>query len=88
MLASIPLDFRDKNAYINKQGTAIIKPYSVVTNASEIPDDKRLGSPVPKTVINLKVLIIPVTVPSNPSNGAVAAVKEMNAKNRLSFGLV
>ena len=80
MLESMPLDFRDKNAYINKQGTAIIKPYSVVTSASEIPDDNRLGSPAPKTVISLKVLIIPVTVPSNPNNGAVAAVNETKAK--------
>ena len=56
---------------------ATISPYIVVINASEIPDDSMRGSPVPNTEIKLKVLIIPVTVPNNPSNGAVAAVNAM-----------
>ena len=88
MLARMPLDLRDRNANINRQGTAIINPYSVVTSASEIPEESRFGSPVPNTVINLNVLIMPVTVPSSPKSGAVAAVREINGRNRSSFGFV
>ena len=66
----------------------MIRPYSVVTSASEMPEESRLGSPVPNTVISLKVLIMPVTVPSRPSSGEVAAVSERNGSRRSSFGLV
>ena len=52
---------------------ATMRPNSVVTKASEIPEDRDLASPVP-SVISLKVLIIPVTVLSSPISGAVAVI--------------
>ena len=67
---------------------AIFRPYSVVIRASEIPEESILGSPVPKMVIRLKVLIMPVTVPSKPSRGAQAAVKAMKGSSRSRRGLV
>ncbi len=70
----IALDLRDKMAYKTNDGMAAIRPSSVVIRASEIPSERLLASPVPKRVICLKVLIMPVTVPSRPISGAVAAV--------------
>ena len=69
-------------------GIATTKPSSVVTSASEIPEDKLLASPVPKIVIKVNVLIIPVTVPKRPSRGAAAAVNAMKGKNRSNVGCV
>ena len=56
------------------EGIATINPNSVVINASEMPPDTVEASPVPKIVIIMNVLIIPDTVPSSPSNGAMAAL--------------
>ena len=63
---------------------ATIRPNSVVTNASEMPDDSIFGSPVPNTLIRRKVLIMPVTVPSRPSSGAVAAANATKGIHRSS----
>ena len=46
--ANMAFDFLDKIAYKTRDGIAAIKPSSVVINASEIPSDKLLASPVPK----------------------------------------
>ena len=52
---------------------ATIRPNFVVISASEMPPESDLTSPEPNTVISLKVLMMPVTVPSSPSRGAEAA---------------
>ncbi len=67
---------------------ATIRPNSVVISASEMPLESVLTSPEPKTVISLKVLIMPVTVPSSPSKGAEDALIAMKGRNRWSFSLV
>ena len=65
-------------------------------NQSEFGGNQCLGntggkgdfaSPVPKMVINLKVVIIPVTVPNSPSKGAVPAVTAIKVRKRSSFRL-
>ena len=55
---------------MNTDGIAHINPNQVVTSASEIPLAIVFGSPVPNNVICWKVIIIPVTVPNSPANGA------------------
>ena len=64
---------RDKNACSSSDGIAMIRPFSVVISASEIPLDSTFGSPVPNYVIKANVPMMPVTVPSRPSNGADVA---------------
>ena len=50
-----------------------MRPNIVVTKACEIPPAISFGSPVPKSVIDWKVSIIPTTVPNKPKSGATAA---------------
>ena len=57
----------------------------MVISASEMPPESVLTSPEPNTVISLKVLMMPVTVPSRPSSGAEAAQMAMNGSMRWSF---
>ena len=55
-------------------------------SASEIPPDSAPASPVPLIVIILKVLMMPVTVPSRPISGAEAAhTTAMNGKKLFSL---
>jgi len=63
-----------------REGIAATKPSYVVISASEITSERLLASPVPKRVICLKVLIMPVTVPSSPIRGAVAAMTSIMGK--------
>src|SRR5690606_24471453 len=55
-------------------GIATTRPSTVVMSAVEIPPAISFGSPVPNSVIDSKVRIMPVTVPSRPSSGATAAM--------------
>ena len=55
---------------------ATMRPNLVVINASEMPPESVLTSPDPNTVINLNVLMMPVTVPSRPSIGAIEPMSE------------
>ena len=57
----------------------------MVTRACEIPPAICFGSPVPNTVIAWNVSIIPITVPSNPSNGATAARNFIQFTPQLKF---
>ena len=59
---------------MNNKGAATISPNIVVTNAWDIPPAISFGSPVPNKVIAWNVSIIPITVPSNPNNGATVAI--------------
>src|SRR6056297_639896 len=67
-------------------GIATVRPSTVVTSAWEIPPAISFGSPVPNSVIAWKVAIMPVTVPSRPSNGATAAMTLMAPCQVSSFG--
>ena len=87
ILPKTPLTFRVTKAWQMRAGTATTRPNFVVIKASEIPPESIRGSPVPKTVIMLKVFIIPVTVPSNPRRGAVAAVRAISGIQRSRAGL-
>lgn len=58
-----------------------MRPKSVVTSASEMPPASGFGSPDPKTVMRLKVAIMPETVPSRPRRGDVAAVTAMTGRS-------
>ena len=71
------LDQVDNKEPSNNVGMATIRPNSVVTSAIDMPSDNNFGSPVPNSVIMSKVSIIPVTVPSSPSNGAIEAITRM-----------
>ena len=51
-----------------------------------MPPPRALGSPDPKIVKSLKVVIMPVTVPKRPSKGAVAAVIQTIEIKRSNLG--
>ena len=55
-------------------GTAIIKPNAVVMRASDIPAAKRSVLDEPLISILLNTVIMPTTVPSNPSKGLMLAI--------------
>ena len=50
----------------NSNGIAVTRPMTVVTRAWEIPPAISFGSPVPNRLMDWKVAIMPVTVPSSP----------------------
>ena len=54
-------------------GIATDRPSAVVTSAWLMPPAIMRGSPVPNRVMSWKVWIMPTTVPSRPSRGAMAA---------------
>ncbi len=60
--------------YPINEGIATVKPAAVVISASEIPPASTLGLPTPLAVIAAKTLTMPITVPSKPSNGEIAAI--------------
>ncbi len=68
-------------------GIATQSPSTVVTSACEIPPAISFGSPVPKSVIAWKVLIMPVTVPSSPISGATTEMILRNSRPRFSAGV-
>ena len=80
-----PRALRDRKACSSSDGIATIRPNLVVISASEMPPDSVFTSPDPKIVISLKVLMMPVTVPSRPSSGAEAAQIAMKGRKRCSF---
>ena len=51
----MPFIFLESIACKMSAGMATTSPNSVVTRASEIPDESDLASPVPKILISLKV---------------------------------
>ena len=56
---------------------ATIRPVSVVTSASEMPPARIRASFVPALVIVWKRAMMPVTVPSSPSSGAMEPSEAM-----------
>ena len=86
MPASRPWTRRESRACSTSAGIAAIRPNLVVTSASEIPLAKLLMSELPEMRIWLKVVIIPVTVPSKPNKGEAAAVTAMKGRKRSRRG--
>ncbi|MNN98039.1 hypothetical protein D3C81_2173320 [compost metagenome] len=66
---------RCRNRWKNTAGIPTIRPAAVVINALEIPPASTEALVViPEPVNALKISIMPSTVPSRPSNGAMAAI--------------
>ena len=65
---------RVNQAWQSRAGMATQSPVSVVTRASEMPSASNRASPTPTAVMRRNVWIMPVTVPSRPSNGAAEAL--------------
>ncbi|MNT95096.1 hypothetical protein D3C71_1993600 [compost metagenome] len=53
---------------------ATIKPAAVVIKALEIPAASSAALVMPEPMKELKISIMPSTVPSKPSNGAIPAM--------------
>lgn len=66
---------RCRKRWKNTAGIPTIRPEAVVTSALEIPPARTAGLVVICVPMNeLKMSIMPSTVPSKPSNGAMAAM--------------
>src|SRR5690606_31756417 len=63
---------RTKKRWKNSAGIATLRPAAVVISAVEIPPARRPASPLPCTMITENTSIMPNTVPSRPSSGAIA----------------
>ena len=69
-------------------GIDTMMPAAVVNNASEMPRDSRAGSVIaPRSPSTPNARMLPVTVPSNPSKGAMWAMVPRAETNRSSFGI-
>ena len=69
-------------------GIDTIMPAAVVSSASEIPRDSSAGSVIaPSSPSTPNARMLPVTVPSNPSKGAMWAMVPRADRNRSSFGI-
>ncbi|MCY1452117.1 hypothetical protein D9M71_690190 [compost metagenome] len=66
---------RCRKRWKNTAGIPTIKPAAVVISALEIPPANTAALvPMPVPMKALKISIMPNTVPSRPSNGAMAAI--------------
>src|SRR5690606_11424163 len=64
---------RTKKRWKNRAGMATVRPAAVVISALEMPPASTAVLPVPWTITAVNTSIMPMTVPSRPSRGVIAA---------------